>query len=120
MRNPTHQQRTRRLILVSLLIAAFGVGGGQAAADPLDDAKAQGLVGEQFDGYLGVVASDAPASVKQLVERINAGRLEKYRGIADKRGATVKAVAALAGAKLIERAAPGSYVKNPGGKWVRK
>ena len=48
----------------------------------------------------------------------NAGRLEKYREIAEKRGTSVEAVAALAGRKLIERARPGTYVQAADGGWV--
>jgi uncharacterized protein YdbL (DUF1318 family) len=91
---------------------------GGVWADQLGDAKKAGTVGERPDGYLGVVSGGA--EVKALVEQINGKRREKYRGIAQKRGTSVKAVAALAGAKLIENAAPGEYVMTSSGKWTRK
>jgi uncharacterized protein YdbL (DUF1318 family) len=120
MRNLTREPRTNILTLVSVLIVALGMVSIPASADDLDDAKARGVVGEQLDGYLGLVDSGAPSSVKELVAKINAKRLEKYRGIAEKRGASTEAVAALAGAKLIERSGPGAYVQGADGKWVRK
>lgn len=120
MQNPTPRARTQRTLLVSLLLVALGCFSLPAFADELDDARDRGLVGEQLDGYLGVVPSNPPASVKKLASRINAARLEKYRGIADKRGTSVEAVAALAGRKLIERARPGTYVQAKGGGWVMR
>lgn len=101
-------------LCAALLLAAPG-----AAANPLDDAKAAGYVGERPDGMLGLVSSSAPADVVALVEEINAKRVESYAEIAEKNGIPVGAVAAQAGAKLIDRAPAGQYVMRDG-KWVRK
>jgi hypothetical protein len=97
---------------------ALAIASAQAGA--LEDAKAAGLVGERIDGYLGVVDSGAPASVKSLVDQINAERQAKYAEIAQKQGAPVEAVAQIAGKKLIERAAPGEYVMGANSQWQRK
>lgn len=98
-----------------LILAAAPV----LAAD-LDGAKAAGQVGERVDGYLGLVDESAPADVKSLVERVNAGRREKYGEIAAKRGVPVESVAAQAGAKLIQRAEPGHYVMDSSGRWKQR
>jgi uncharacterized protein YdbL (DUF1318 family) len=103
-----------------LALALLAVPSGFALADPLADAKQAGSVGERPDGYLGVVEGRGGSEVKALVERINAGRRQKYSGIAEKRGTSVEAVAALAGAKLIENASPGEYVMTSAGKWIQK
>ncbi len=89
-----------------------------ALALDLDTAKAQGLVGEQPDGYLGVVQA-TPAAV-ELAADINAQRRVAYERIARDNGIPVNQVAALAGQKAIERTARGGYVRTPGGQWVRK
>lgn len=89
-----------------------------AMALGLDDAKSQGLVGEQPNGYLGVVKA-TPEAV-ELAADINAKRRTAYDAIAKKNGATLDQVAALAGQKAIEKAAPGTYVKTPDGQWVKK
>jgi uncharacterized protein YdbL (DUF1318 family) len=99
---------------------AVGLGIGPALAGPLEDAKAEGLVGERIDGYLGVVDSGAPGNVKSLVNQINAEREAKYAEIAKKQGAPVAAVAQIAGTKLIERAPKGEYVMGANGQWQRK
>jgi uncharacterized protein YdbL (DUF1318 family) len=95
---------------LALLVAA------PAFASPLDDAKRAGHVGEQADGYLGVVP-DAPESARALADRINAERAERYGEIAAKAGTSPTAVAALAGQKLIARSPPGEWVRDADGRW---
>jgi uncharacterized protein YdbL (DUF1318 family) len=106
--------------LGAIILLAIGLLCGPAQAGALEDAKAQGLVGERIDGYLGVVDSGAPASVKSLVGEINAEREAKYAEIAKKQGAPVAAVAQIAGKKLIERAGKGEYVMGASGQWQKK
>ena len=91
-----------------------------AAAQSLDQAKAAGLVGERVDGFVGVVAADAPAEVRAMVDRINAERRAKYTEIAKKQNAPMDAVAKIAGQKLIERAPSGQYVLGADGQWRQK
>ncbi len=98
---------------LALLVAA------PAFASPLDDAKRAGHVGEQADGYLGVVPG-APASARALVERINAERAERYGEIASRTGTSPTAVAALAGQKLVERATAGEWIRDPNGRWQQR
>jgi uncharacterized protein YdbL (DUF1318 family) len=86
----------------------------------LDDAKAAGYIGEQRNGMLGLVQSNAPAAVKALVESVNAKRKDAYASIAAKNGTSVEAVASLAGAKAIEKTLPGNYVQNSSGGWDKK
>lgn len=100
---------------LAVLLLGFG---SLALALDLDTAKAQGLVGEQPDGYLGVVQT-TPAAV-ELAANINAQRRAAYERIARDNGIPVNQVAALAGQKAIERTARGGYVRTPGGQWVRK
>jgi len=85
----------------------------------VESAKTQGLVGERQDGLLGVVASPTP-ELRQLVETTNAERLEKYKGIAQKRGTDLKSVQAFAGKKLIDSAASGEYIQSASGGWQKK
>jgi uncharacterized protein len=110
----------RILRLGAIALLAVGMGFGPALAGPLDDAKAAGLVGERIDGYLGLVDSGAPADLKRLVDQINAERQAKYAEIAEKQGAPVKAVAQIAGEKLIGRAGTGEYVMGADGQWRQK
>jgi uncharacterized protein YdbL (DUF1318 family) len=90
-----------------------------AGASPLDDAKAAGHVGEQADGFLGV-APGAPASARDLVDRINAERAAHYGEIAAKNNTSPAAVAALAGQKLVERTPPGQWYRDASGAWKKR
>ena len=107
-------------IAALLALALLAVPSGVALADQLGDAKKAGSVGERPDGYLGLVDENAGAEVKALVEDINGKRRAKYGEIAEKNGTSVAAVAALAGAKLVEKAPPGEYVMTQSGKWAQK
>jgi uncharacterized protein YdbL (DUF1318 family) len=107
-----------RILATLLFSAMMSIVAGTALAGPLDDAKAAGLVGEKIDGYVGAVTGDV--SVQALIDEVNAGRKAKYAEIAGKRGAPVDAVAAIAGKKLIERAAGGQFVMGSDGQWTQK
>ena len=109
--------RTSPAAWLLALLLALGLAGPAGALD-LAEAKAKGLVGEQADGYLGVVSGGGEASA--LAREVNAKRRAEYAEIAQKRGTTVEAVAALAGKKLVERTPGGQYVRGSGGGWVKK
>lgn len=89
------------------------------AALTVDAAKQQGLIGEKPDGMLGIVAASNP-EVTSLVNTVNAERAAKYNALAAKNGTGLAQVQALAGKKLIERAASGEYVMNSAGVWQKK
>jgi uncharacterized protein len=88
----------------------------------IEQAKAQGVVGELYTGYLGVVdASKASADLKRRVEEINAGRLQEYTRIGSANGQTVQVVGQLAAQKQAERAQPGELVKPSASEpWTKK
>jgi uncharacterized protein YdbL (DUF1318 family) len=103
-----------RSFAVLLIALAFA---GPAAALDLDAAKAQGLVGEQTDGYVGAVKSSP--DVAKLVADVNAKRRAAYEELARKNGTPVEAVASLAGQKLIDRAPAGAW-SGEEGRWYQK
>ena len=51
----------------------------------IDQAKSQGVVGEQADGYLGIV-SGGDAALRSAVAEINTGRAAAYKDIAAQAG----------------------------------
>jgi uncharacterized protein YdbL (DUF1318 family) len=111
--------RLLQLLLLASVLVIAGVPITASAAS-LEQAKAQGLVGEQANGYLGVVAASAPAEVKALVANINQKRKQEYQAIAQRNKTSLDAVEALAGKKAIELTPAGQYVRPPSGQWVRK
>lgn len=93
----------------------------QTSADKaaVDAAKAQGLVGEQADGYLGVVKGSDPA-LAASVTAINKGRAQLYASIAAKTGVSVAEAASAAGAQLVAKVPAGQFYKTVAGGWARK
>lgn len=106
--------KTTTRVLTVLLLAFSSL----AMALDLAGAKTQGLVGEQPNGFLGVVKA-TPEAV-ELAADINAKRRAAYEEIAQKNGVTLEQVANLTGQKAIDKAAPGTYVQTPDGQWVKK
>ena len=98
--------------LVSAVCLSFS-----AWAISLDDAKNQGLVGEDSSGYLGLVVQNSEA--KAVVEEINAKRKAQYLKLAKKNDLSLAQVEALAAAKTIEKTKSGHYIE-VNGNWVKK
>lgn len=111
-------RRTLKIVLAAA--AAVAVTGAAGAAwaqrDPAyQAARAAGQVGEQPDGYLGVVG-DAPAELRALVNNINIRRKAAYtRGAAN--GATVEQFAFVSGCNLVAQTKAGEKYKGPDGSW---
>ena len=84
-------------------------------------AKAAGTVGEQLDGYLGVVSGAAVSEgAKAAVQEINIGRKAVYTSKARKSNVRTEDVAGLSGEKLVNRAPSGEMVKGSAGTWYKK
>ena len=96
---------------------------GQTAADKatVDAAKAQGVVGEQTDGFLGFVKGGGDPKVRAAVAAINAGRAQVYREAAQRNGVSPEAAGVAAFQEVIRaRIGPGEYYRDASGNWVRK
>ncbi|MFT4862982.1 MAG: hypothetical protein ACI95C_002206 [Pseudohongiellaceae bacterium] len=110
--------KRRMMLLTSLLFCAYLT--QPAFALTLPEAKEQGSVGEQRDGYLGLVTASVSAEVRAMVESVNNQRRERYQQIAQQNGIEVRQVAALAYGKAVEATQPGHFIQDSGGAWVRK
>ncbi|WMC10389.1 YdbL family protein [Oceanimonas pelagia] len=84
----------------------------------LQQAKQQGLVGEQLNGLVGAVQGNA--QVNAIVSDINRKRLDSYRDIARKTGTSLAVVQSRAGQLNIERTPAGQFVQRADGRWQRK
>lgn len=114
-------------IILAAFIALVGVTHAPAAdaqsvslveaKELLSDAKDNGWVGEQPDGYLGVVKN--PGNADQIVKQINQARRSEYKRIAEANDIAVADVEALAGKRAIERTQSGHFVK-VNGQWQKK
>ena len=107
---------------VSVMIAAAAVLGGLSVAasaqrDPAyAAARAGGEVGEQPDGYLGLVGA-ASGDLRALVNNINIQRKSAYTQKAQASGATVEQLAFTSGCNLILQTNAGEKYKTPDGVW---
>ena len=107
-----------RLTIVVCVVILWTAVASSAFALSLDEAKANGLVGEKINGYLGAV-NPSNAEVQALVEDVNQKRRQAYEDIAKRNGTNVQAVQTLAGEKAIQNTKPGNFVEGPGG-WSKK
>ena len=87
------------------------------AMTALPAAKQAGQLGEEPNGYLGVVSSGGNAA--EVARQINAARKEEYQRVAKSNGISLSDVETIAGQKAIERTPSGQYIQVNGG-WVQK
>lgn len=110
--------KTKVLMMVA---AAAALGGLSVAVTAQRDpayaaARAGGEVGEQPDGYLGLVGA-ASGDLRALVNNINIQRKSAYTAKAQASGATVEQLAFTSGCNLIMQTNPGEKYKTPNGVW---
>ena len=92
-----------------------------SAKSTVDSAKARGEIGEQIEGYLGVVDGASPSSaVKNAMAEINIARKAVYTEAASNSGQPASVFAQLTGEKQIKKAPSGQFVKDATGVWKRK
>lgn len=91
-----------------------------SAKATVDAAKAAGTVGEQGDGYLGLVKGSADAATTAAVDAINAARKQAFAATAAKTGVTPEAAGEAVAKQQFERMPAGQYFKPMGGGWTKK
>jgi uncharacterized protein YdbL (DUF1318 family) len=112
----------KKLTIIAGLVAGIVViaGAGIAIAQSgglVSAALADGTVGEQADGYLGIRGS-VSAEVRAEVDALNIKRRAAYTQRAAQKGATVKEVAAAVGCEtLASRVPTGRAYLLPDGVW---
>ncbi|UUL82805.1 YdbL family protein [Sphingomonas qomolangmaensis] len=105
--------------MIGLALVAGVAGTAQAQRDPdYAAARAAGQIGEQTDGYLGVVGN-APDNVRAIVRDINIKRKSVYTQRAGA-GSTIEQFAFVSGCNLIARTEPGEMYQTPSGAWKQR
>ncbi|AIT06662.1 MULTISPECIES: YdbL family protein [Sphingomonas] len=106
-----------KLLIVAGAVALLGLSTmAMAQRDPAYAAAREAKqVGEQPDGYLGVVSGGA--SVQALVRDINIKRKAAYTASAQASGATVEQFAFTSGCNLVAKVGQGEMYKTPSGQW---
>lgn len=91
-----------------------------SVAITLQEAKQQGLVGEQTDGYLGMVVDDVNTEVRNLIQQVNNARRERYQQISQRNNIDLEQVQQLAFEQAAEATVNGFYIQNKQGRWTQK
>lgn len=101
--------------------AALAVASAVAVAQTpaVNAARAAGIVGERYDGYMGFAATPS-AVVRSQVSTINIRRRALYSNLAASRGVSPQEVGVTAGCQLLARVGPGQAYMLADGVWRRR
>jgi len=112
------------LRLAGLALAALAVPLGSAPATAqssafIASARASGVVGERYDGYLGFAAAPS-AALRAQIDTINIRRRALYSSLAVRRSVTPQDVGIAAACELMRRVAIGEVYMLNDGVWRRR
>jgi len=106
------------LLLCGLSVVALADLESMTARVPqIVDLKSSGAIGEQADGYLGVVKPNAQA--EQLVAAENADRKKVYEERSRAQGQSLDVFCKVMGQARQQKEPSGRWIKSPSG-WVQK
>lgn len=111
--------RAAAIALATLLVGAAAPPSAQGGSS-LGQARAAGIVGERFDGYLGYASRPSSALVRSQAEAINIRRRALYTDLARRRGVSPQEVGITAGCALLGRVAVGESYLLRDGVWRRR
>ncbi len=117
-RRPPHRSSAdmRRLIFGFVLTL---LAGPAVAQDAVLTARAGGVVGERYDGYLGAARALSP-SLRAQLGAINIKRRALFSDLASRRGVTAGDVGVAAACTLLARVAVGEVYLLAEGQWRRR
>ena len=108
---------SRLLLLAMLLVAALPA---LAVAQSLDDLRAQGIVGERYDGIAVVRAADATAAVKEFVAGVNTQRQKIYAERAAGQNVPVGQVGRIYAKEIYGKLPAGAWFLDESQTWRQK
>lgn len=82
-------------------------------------ARRAGLIGERYDGYLGLPSANVSAELRRQVGAVNIRRRALYSNLAARKGVTPEEVGFTAACTLLRRVAVGEYYLSGQGGWRR-
>jgi len=110
-------RRMKWMIAAALGLAVAAGGTAYAMQDEAAALRATGQVGEQADGYMGLVGT-ASGDIRRRMEAVNIQRRAAYTQLAGQRNATIEEVAAATACQLLStRVQPGQYYRLLDGVW---
>lgn len=111
----------KRLLMALAALTTLLVPASVSAQDPaaILAARRAGLIGERYDGYLGIVSPYASADVRRQVAALNIRRRSLYTNLAARRGVSPEEVGITAACSLLRRIGVGEYYLSGQGGWRR-
>lgn len=111
----------KRILLSLAALASLAVPAVVLAQDPaaILAARRAGLIGERFDGYVGIVNPTAPAELRRQVAALNIRRRSLYANLAARKGVSPEEVGITAACSLLRRIGVGEYYLLGQGGWRR-
>jgi uncharacterized protein YdbL (DUF1318 family) len=110
----------RSLFVLAAVAGAATAAMPAAAQTPAVDAARQaGIVGERYDGYLGLGPASSPG-LRNQVAAINIRRRSLYSNLAASRGVSPQEVGITAGCQLLARVQVGQAYLLADGQWRRR
>lgn len=106
-----------KFVIIALFISILSQ---SAFSMVVSNAKAKGLVGEQANGYVGIVTPTPTEEVTTMVNEVNSKRREIYSKLAQQQKLTLSAIEEIAGQRNIKKTPSGQYIKKASGSWVTK
>jgi uncharacterized protein YdbL (DUF1318 family) len=109
-------------IIALILAGAMALAAPAAAQDSvLFQARADGLIGEQADGYLGVAPGASPsADVRARMDQNNIRRRAVYTQRASARAVSVNEIAAAVVCQSFSEIAVGERYRDEAGQWRQR
>ena len=111
----------KQILVLLLALAGLAVPAPAFAQDSaaIAQARRSGLIGERYDGYLGVVSPQVSADLRRQVSAINIRRRSLYSNLAAKRGVSPQEVGITTACSLLRRISIGEYYLPGQGGWRR-
>lgn len=111
----------QRLFLILLVLLSVAIPASVPAQDPatITAARRAGLIGERFDGYIGLVNPNVSAELRRQVGAINIRRRALYSDLAARKGVSPEEVGITAACTLLRRISVGEYYLLGEGGWRR-
>jgi uncharacterized protein len=111
----------KRILLSLVALASLTLAAPSPAQDPAEilAARRAGLIGERFDGYVGLVTSNVSQDLRRQVAALNIRRRTLYSNLAARKGVSPEEVGVTAACSLFRRIGVGEYYLLGQGGWRR-
>ena len=109
----------RHLLIVAAVAGAVAAVPAAGQTPAVNAARQAGIVGERYDGFLGLAVAPPPA-VRSQVATINIRRRALYNNLAISKGVAPQEVGITAGCQLLARVQVGEAYLLADGRWRRR